>query len=84
MDEEGLKIELAAAAGQGIAAITLQQTLLAKLALRGMLAPSEILEIIDIASETVVSGSYSVEEKTIATSALKGVASVWRKPAQRN
>jgi diacylglycerol kinase len=85
MDEEALKVELAAAAGLGIAALNLQQAFFAKLALEGKLAPSEILDIIDTASETIVaSTTYSIEEKTIAASALNGVASVWRKPARRN
>ena len=85
MDDQRLKIELAAAAGQGIAALALQQAMFAKLAFLGIIAPSEILQIIDTASQSIVDDkTYSIDEKTIAAAALNGVASVWKRPPRRN
>jgi hypothetical protein len=84
MDDQSSETELAAT-GQGIAALALQQATFAKLAFLGVIAPSEILQIIDTASQRVIDDkTYSIDEKTIAAAALNGLASIWRPPGRRN
>jgi hypothetical protein len=78
--------EIDVAAGYGLAALSLQGAIAARLALNGLFSPHVLTTIAEVAEQMAESGVITASEGAvlIAQSAISGLAQTWQKPDKQN
>jgi hypothetical protein len=86
MTEEEIMDEIDVAAGYDLAALSLQAAIAARLALRGLFSPQDLVTIAEIAEQMAGDGEITASEGAvlIAQSAIRGLARTWQKPDKQN